>query len=159
MAPSQNFGRANTQLRASVDKFAAGEAANDYKSQAVVPPNQPIAVAVPEQLEGKPLKMTAMNRGVNVATQMVPSMPTSQRKARAPAAAGNRSEAAAKQLSLAVPPEADGLVEVQLFDQSKSQDEPVQRQFVMRQPTRRLHIDVPDALVRVGRLSEIEAGR
>ena len=45
VAPSQNFGRANTQLRASVDKFAAGEAANDYKSQAVVPPNQPIAVA------------------------------------------------------------------------------------------------------------------
>ncbi|MBW8885756.1 MAG: hypothetical protein JF612_13485, partial [Planctomycetia bacterium] len=145
---SQNLARANTQLRASVDKVAAGEAATDLKNQAVVPPNQPIKVAIPEQLEGKPLKMTAMNRGVNVATQMVPSMSARDRRARATAAASNKAEPAAEQLSLAVPPEADGLVEVQLFDQSKSQDEPVQRQYVVRQPTRRLQIDVPDAKAR-----------
>src|SRR5205814_3121234 len=50
---SQNLARANTQPRALSDKVAAGEAANDFKSQAVVPPNQPITVSVSEQLEGK----------------------------------------------------------------------------------------------------------
>jgi hypothetical protein len=149
----QNFERAN-QYRALNDRVAAGEATKDlksqldFKSQAVVPADQPIAVAVPEQLEGKPLKVAAMNRGVNIATQVVNSAPTRERRGRSPAAPGKKAESASEQLSLALPPEADGLVEVQLFDQSKSQEEPVDRQYVVRQPTRRLRIDVPDAKAR-----------
>src|SRR5262245_2042196 len=143
----QNLERMS-QLRGPNDKVAAGEAAKNFKSQAVVPPNQPIIVAVPEQLEGKPLKVTAMNRGVPVASQVVNSAARSERKGRTQAGPANKTDFAQEQLSLTLPPEADGLVEVQLFDESKKQQEPVDRQYVVRQPTRRLRIDVPDAKAR-----------
>ncbi len=142
---SQNFARANTQLRALSDKDQFGQAAADFKQQAVVPSDQPILVTVPEQLEGKPLRVAAMNRGVTVANQVVRSAPASERQRRAQAAPGNKAELTREQLSLALPPEADGLVEVQLYDESKNQPEPVDRQYVVRQPKRRLHIDVPNA--------------
>src|SRR5262249_34823056 len=87
----QNLERMS-QLRGPNDKVAAGEAAKNFKSQAVVPPNQPIIVAVPEQLEGKPLKVTAMNRGVPVASQVVNSAARSERKGRTQAGPANKTD-------------------------------------------------------------------
>jgi hypothetical protein len=145
---SQNLARANTQLRALSDKVQGGQAVADFKNQTVVASDQPIPVTVPEQLEGKPLRVAAMNRGVTVANQVVNSVAASERQRRAQVGPGNKTELAKEQLSLSLPPEADGLVEVQLYDESKNQPEPVERQYVVRQAKRRLHIDVPNAKAR-----------
>src|SRR5205823_13566367 len=54
------------------------------------------------------------------------------------------SEQASRQFSLALPPEADGQIEVALFDRASGSAEPLQRQLVYRQPARKLQIDLPD---------------
>src|SRR5439155_7648019 len=53
-------------------------------------------------------------------------------------------EQAGSQFSLALPPEADGQIEVALFDRSSGSAEPLQRQLVYRQPARKLQIELPD---------------
>jgi hypothetical protein len=147
--------RTEPLARALSDQKAANladrNAAPQAKSQRTADANEPLQVAVPKELQNKPLVVAARNRGATVAQATVDSLAGSEQKQsdeKQPPA--RKAEIANQQFALSLPPEAEGLIEVDLFDKStfdKSKDaqQPADRQFVYRQSQRRLKIESPNA--------------
>jgi hypothetical protein len=117
----------------------------ESESIATFAAGSPLVVAIPSQLLGRPLTAAATCRGVTVATGSWP--PDESTFSRADGGGTMKKEVS--QISLPLPPEADGLIEVALFDRRASTAGPVQRQWVYREPRRKLQIELPDIRGRV----------
>jgi hypothetical protein len=111
---------------------------------------EPVTVTIPPELAGKSLALAATCRGVTVATTNAPEfVPASKNTTGKAVSSGD-------QISLALPPEADGLIEIEVFDRSLGESPPVHREQVYREPTRRLQIDLPNVAGRYAPGQEVE---
>jgi len=108
------------------------------QNQRTIAAGKPIDVSLPAELLGKPVLAAAVCRGVTVATATASGTKTQS----AIAGLGGKSDAG--EIQLALPPEADGVIEVDLFDRSSSEETPVRRELVYREPLRKLQIELPD---------------
>jgi hypothetical protein len=124
----------------------------DSESIATVAAGAPIVVAVPTQLVGKPLTAAANCRGITVATGSWP--PNDPALSRADESGASKKEI--NQISLPLPPEVDGLIEVAFFDRTASAAGPVQRQWVYREPQRKLQIELQGIKGRVAPGEEVK---
>lgn len=115
-------------------------AAQQGEPVATTPAGQPIEVVIPSDLRGKELLAAAICRGVTVASTAVAENKTRSSGAFSDGAPQSREY----RLSIPVPPEADGMIEIALFDREKSALEPVHREYVYREPLRKLQIALPD---------------
>jgi hypothetical protein len=112
---------------------------------------QPISVSIPSDLVGKDVLAAAVCRGVTVGTASL-----DENKSRGRALARESGQAGGQQLSLSLPPEADGLIEVEFFDRSANTKEPAHRQYVYREPQRKLKIELPDLSARFAPGEEVQ---
>ncbi len=111
--------------------------------------SEPVTVAIPPELAGKSLAVSATCRGVTVATTNVAEPTAAQ-------ASGGKATPSSDSISLALPPEADGLIEIAWFDRSLGESAPVHREQVYREPARRLQIDLPNVEERYAPGQEVE---
>lgn len=124
------------QLRAEngVNQEAAGQ-----QIAQVVEAGQPLQVDISPELAGKSLDLAVQCRGVTVATTSEPAEATT-----ASNTADRKGQIGQRQVTLSLPPEADGLMEVEVFDQASEESEPAQRALVFRQPLRRLQVELSE---------------
>jgi len=120
----------------------------------VVEAGQPVQVDIPPELSDKLVDVTVLCRGVTVAA-------TSENEAAAKGSsldearlADRRAKIGQRQVAVPLPPEVDGLMEVEIYDQSS--DEPLQRNLVYRQPLRKLVVQIPNLQNRVAPGDDIE---
>jgi hypothetical protein len=112
------------------------------KALSTVAAGQPLKVAVPQELVGKSLWANAVCRGVSVASVAAEAGPAAAAKKEA------QSAAAGDVLTLELPPEADGLIDVELYDRSSGEPQLVARTTVFREPQRQLRIEMPPPKMR-----------
>ncbi len=136
------------QLRA--ENRAKEEAPGQQVAQ-VVEAGQPVQVDISSALAGKTLDVSVMCRGVTVAE----ATDTDDSASRANLA-DRKAQPGQRQVTLALPPEADGLLEVEVFDQASDQPEPVQRALVFRQPLKKLQVELTDFRERVASGADVE---
>jgi hypothetical protein len=109
------------------------------KLAADIPAGQPLELSVPPELSSKELQIAAVCRGVTVATATVGDK-------QAPVAFQRPlAEKTAQQVKLDLPPEADGLIDIEWFDLAAGDRAPVFRNSVYREPERSLRIDLAAA--------------
>jgi hypothetical protein len=113
---------------------------------------KPITVTIPDELARKAVLAAAICRGVTVGTASV----TESKPRTSSAASRETAQSSENQVSLALPPEADGWIEVALFDRSTAQAEPAHREFVYREPLRKLQIELPDIKPRFAPGEEVQ---
>jgi hypothetical protein len=105
----------------------------------VVEAGKPVQVDIPAELADRSLDFAVNCRGVTV------SATSDAENAAADAKSGAmKNKIGPRQVTVQVPPEADGLMEVEVFDQSSIQAEPLQRKLIYRQPLRKLVVELPD---------------
>ncbi|HMC10933.1 MAG TPA: hypothetical protein VKH44_06570, partial [Pirellulaceae bacterium] len=143
--------KAEAQLSQRANKANQRQFVKETESRSDLGAGQPINVTIPQQLAGKQITIAARNRGVTIATASAPESATHPANG-----LSKESQQSGGQFSLALPPEADGLIEVDVFDRSSSETEPAQRQFAYRQPLRRLQIELPLIQERFATGQEVE---
>lgn len=138
MQLEQNRAR-GLQIRRGQER-AAGAArqttAFDVGQAAMVPAGQALDVQIPEELENRSLFAAAICRGVTVATAPFPADDETARADEGRQLTKSRSLKGALEL----PPEADGLIDVVLVDQTSNPPQLVQQSAVYRQPAKALSI-------------------
>jgi hypothetical protein len=105
-----------------------------------VAPGEPINVEIPAEYAGKALVMAANSRGVTVANSNV----TPEQQKASALTRNKAGQASSNNVQFALPPEADGPIEVALLDPTSSPPQLVSRNYVYREPARKLQIDVRD---------------
>jgi hypothetical protein len=143
--------KAEAQLSQLSNKPNQRQFAKEMESRSDIGAGQPINVTIPQQLAGKQITIAARNRGVTVATASAPEGGTHSKNV-----LSKEAQQSGGQFSLALPPEADGLIEVDVFDRSSNETEPAQRQFAYRQPLRKLQIELPQVQERFAPGQEVE---
>jgi hypothetical protein len=136
------------QLRA--ENRAKQEQASQQVPQ-VVEAGQPVQVDISPALAGKTLDVSVMCRGVTVAE----ATDTDDSGARANTA-DRKAQSGQRQVTVALPPEADGLLEVEVFDQASDEPEPVQKALLFREPLKKLQVELSDFRERVPPGAEVE---
>src|SRR5207245_6717427 len=116
--------REETSKRLQQGQQLGRELRDQMASQKTVAAGQPVLVTLPGELAGKPVLAVAICRGVTVATATASGAKTQV------AVGGVAGKPDAGALSLELPPEADGMIEVALFDRSSSEEIPVRRECV-----------------------------
>jgi hypothetical protein len=119
--------------------------ANEPAGQ-VVAAGEPLDIEVPPDLTQNALAATVMCRGVTVATA---DFGASDDRSQMPSEAqsvqlGKDVQLGGRRFKVELPPEADGEIEVALFDRSSTPPKLVQQQVFYRQPVRKLQIQLPD---------------
>ncbi len=136
------------QLRA--ENRAKQEQAGQQVVQ-VVEAGRPVQMDISPALAGKTLDVSVMCRGVTVAE----ATDTDDSAVRANTA-DRKAQSGQRQVTLSLPPEVDGLLEVEVFDQASDEPEPAQRALVFRQPLKKLQVELADFRERVAPGSEVD---
>lgn len=100
-----------------------------------IPSGQPVVVSLAPDLASKSLLATAVCRGVTVATSLHDPAATAN-------AAAKKAQLPTTELQLDLPPEADGVVDVFVFDRSQGEAALVNQQSFYREPLRKLNIEL-----------------
>jgi hypothetical protein len=129
--------------QASPKSFAKQETAAASPPQ-VVEAGQPLQVDIPPQLADKALDIAVLCRGVTVASSSENETANKENNLDQAKLADRKAKAGQRQVTVPLPPEADGLMEVEVFDQASDNTEPLQRTLVYREPLKRLVVELPD---------------
>jgi hypothetical protein len=122
----------------------------------IVEAGKPVQVEIPPELADRSLDVAVQCRGVMVAATSESQATGKETNADEAKVADRRAKLASRQVTVALPPEADGLMEVEIYDQNSNQSEPVQRNLVYRQPLRKLVVELPEFQKQVAPGDEIE---
>ncbi|HEY2414339.1 MAG TPA: hypothetical protein VGI40_18990 [Pirellulaceae bacterium] len=127
----------------------------------VVEAGQPVQVDILPQLANKSLDVAVLCRGVTVAATSENETPSAQENSKESSTdeaklADRKAKIGQRQITVPLPPEADGLMEVEIYDQNSNQPEPVQRNLVYRQPLRKLVVELPDFRTQVAPGDDVE---
>jgi hypothetical protein len=146
-------GRGRNQLAASDQRKQEG--ASQPTAQ-VVEAGKPVQVEIPPELADRSLDVAVQCRGVTVAATSESQAAAKEGSADEAKVADRKAKLASRQVTVALPPEADGLMEVEIYDQKSDQLEPLQRNLVYRQPLRKLVVELPEFHKQVAAGDEIE---
>jgi hypothetical protein len=140
-----------TQLVQRSENLAAGqraraaqsvpEAAADAGGLPLVEAGQPIDLEVPGELAGRPLLAAITCRGVTVAAESL----SADRPLSEEPADKEQVKQLGQKIRLDVPQEADGVMEVALYDRSSTPPQLVGQDVFYREPARKLNIDLAEA--------------
>jgi hypothetical protein len=144
----QNLPRSQSRGQQSRSQIASNELARSLDRQTTPDTNQPVKLELSKELANRQLALSVRSRGATVAEATLNAPPSGDAQKDKAVFGGENKAQAAEQVAVTVPPEAEGLLEVDVFDRSKQQTQPVERQLVYRQPRRRLNIDVAGAKAR-----------
>ena len=118
--------------------FGAAQAAIGDTELTAVAAGQPIQVPLPAALAGKEVIVTATCHGATVATTVHhPASTLTNQIGKL-----EKAQASSPEIMLDLPPEADGLIEVSIYERTSQEPVLVEQRQVYRQPLKQLQIEV-----------------
>ena len=101
------------------------------RTAGVLAPHKPVTVEIRSTTPGKPLVLTAVCRGASVGQVSLVTEPTQEE---------TTDNVSVTRTTLALPPEADGVIRLTLYDHSRQPVRPVAERLVYRKPSRQLQL-------------------